>query len=157
MHYIGRANDDNAAALQSLALHVDLFLGDRDIEVLRLAKNGCANIIFVLAAVGIQGGFVLYRILELVIPKKRRNDLCADIHCAADQEQCQKHFYGAHLLAPAGASTLALLVRWLQNFLKILDYARDANILGLAGRALNHFYPIFGNLFAHVNPKGNAH
>lgn len=52
---------------------------------------------------------------------------------------------------------MALLVRLLQNSLKILNYGGDANILGLASRALNHFYPIFGNFFPHIYPKGNAH
>ena len=44
--------------------------------------------------------------------------------------------------APQEASTLALLVRLLQNSLKILDYGGDANILGLARRALNQADPV---------------
>src|SRR3954465_10403805 len=157
MDYIRRTNDDEPTALHSLALHMNLFLCDRDLEVLGFAKNSRTNIVFVLAGVGIQGGFAFHRILELIIFEKRGNDLCADVNGAADQEQRQKHFYGAHLPAPQEASTLALLVRLLQNSLKILNYGGDANILGLASRALNYFYPIFGNLFTHIYPKGNAH
>ena len=135
----------------------DLFFRDRDIEVLRLAKHRGANIAFVLAGVGVQCGFVPDRVLELVILKKRRNDLRADVNCAGDQEHNHKTFLWCSSARSAGASTLALLVRRLQNFLKILNYGRDASILGLAGRALNHLHPTFGNLLANIDPEGNSH
>src|SRR6185437_16819810 len=131
MDYVWGTNDDESAALHALALHMDLFFCDRDIEVLRLAKNTRANIVFVLAGIGVQGGFVLHRILKLIIVKKWRNDLRAHVYCAGDQEQPKKHFYGAHLPAPQEQAHWQLLVRPLQNMLKILNYASDANILGL--------------------------
>lgn len=157
MHYVWNSNYDGPAALSALAFHADLFFCDRDIEVLGLAKNSRANFGFVFAGVGIQRGFVLYGILELVVVKKWRNDLGTDVNGAPDQKQRQKHFYRGHMPAPQETSTLALLVRLLQNSLKILNYGGDANILGLTSRALNDFHPIFGNFFTHIYPKGNAH
>src|SRR5438105_1305141 len=100
MDYVRHANDDHATTLHTLPLNVDLFFGDRDIEILSFAKNSRANIVFVLAGVCVQGSLVLHCILELVILKKRRNNFGADVNCAANQEQRQEHFYGAHLPAP---------------------------------------------------------
>src|SRR4051794_34729450 len=157
MHYVWNSNDDDPAALHPLPLHVDLFFCDRDLKVLSLAENSGTDIGFVLAGVGVQGGFVFHCVLELIVSEERRNDLCADVNGAADQEQRQKHFYRAHLPAPEEASTLGLLVRLLQNSLKILNYSGDANILGLASRALNNLHPIFGNFFPYIYTKGHAH
>lgn len=39
----------------------------------------------------------------------------------------------------------------------MLHYRADANILGLTSRAFNQLDPIFGNFFADINAKGNAH
>src|SRR6266496_3757026 len=40
---------------------------------------------------------------------------------------------------------------------EVIRYCADANILALAGRALNDFHPIFGNLPADVDTKGDTH
>ena len=53
MNNIRCTDDDHATALHSLALHVDLFFCDRDVEGLRLPENSDANIVFIFAGVSV--------------------------------------------------------------------------------------------------------
>src|SRR5947199_1048678 len=59
MDYVRHTNDDHATTLHTLPLNVDLFFGERDIEVVGFAKNSRAKIFFLVSRVGILGGLIL--------------------------------------------------------------------------------------------------
>src|SRR5690349_15450697 len=106
-------------------------------------------------------GLVLKPVLELIVVEIRGNQLDRAINSAHDHEDPEKHSNSAHSapiptpMAPRNFSPRVLSgsTPRAQVLPEVIRYCADANILTLAGRALNDFHPIFGN-FPTFTQKG---
>src|SRR2546425_3846529 len=96
MYHVLGFDDQRAIALCAGALHLDVVLGDRDLQVLRLFENGLPNRIFGSGGVSALQRLSLDSVLELVIGKVGRNQLRAQIHCGNDNQDSNDEFDSTH-------------------------------------------------------------
>src|SRR5438876_2808718 len=86
-----------AASLSAAcALHLDLFPGQRNLEILRLRENRVANRILSLGAVCAVEGFLFNRVFELVIGEIRWNHFGATVYDGDNNAQSEQEFDFAH-------------------------------------------------------------